>query len=360
MSSNELIFELVTEDKCPFYKIGDEFKLSGYARLLKIEGDKTFISTAIVRLPGSKQSCPILIGDLNKLLIQYEVIDKIPSTKMACGGCGGTVRLQSKMQKAVHAAPSSATRLKDMEIAAGLLSNFSIFRSLGEYDVKDIIPLLKLKKYPKGKIVIKKGDPAKNLYIILSGAVDVLDGKGARLSTLANGDVFGEMSLISGDTVGATIKVAKAAAIALIAEQDIKQLLNKYASLQTFLARNLVKRLTESNVLRAEEIASGMSGRLSEMPTLELLQALNLSQKTGVLTLTLSEGPAMLYLRDGNLINATYKSFEGKQAICEAVKEQEGRFKFDPNLPGDQKNTPIMGPMMEILLDTSRMLDEET
>jgi CRP-like cAMP-binding protein len=360
MSSNELIFKLFKESKCPFYKTGDEFKLSGNALLLKIEGENTFISTAIVRLPGSKQKCPILIGDLTKLLIQYETIAKIPSTEMACGGCGGTVRLQPKRQRVVQPTPTKETRLKDTAIAAGLLSNFSIFRSLGEYDVKDIIPLLKLKKYPEGKIVIKKGEPAKNLYIIISGAVDVLDEQGACLSTLANGDVFGEMSLISGDAVGATIKVAKAAAIVLIEEQDFKELLNKYASLQTFLARNLVKRLTESNILRAEEIASGMSGKLSELPALELLQALNLSQKTGVLTLTLSEGSATLYLRDGNLIKAAYKNFEGRQAICEAVKEQEGRFKFDPNLPGDQKNTPIMGPMMEILLDTSRMLDEQT
>jgi len=188
----------------------------------------------------------------------------------------------------------------------------------------------------------------------------VLDEKGACLSTLAKGDVFGEMSLISGDPVGATIKVAQAAAIVLIAEYHFKELLNKYASVQTFLTRNLAKRLTESNVLRAEEIASGMTGKISELPALDLLQALNLSQKTGVLTLAFSDGSATLCLRDGNLISAAYKNLKGRQAICAALKETEGRFKFDPNLPPDQKNTPIMGPMMEILLDTSRMLDEQT
>ncbi len=248
---------------------------------------------------------------------------------------------------------------KNMEIAASLLSNFSIFQSLDEYKLTDIISLLKLKKYPKGAIVIKKGDPAQNLYIILSGAVDVLNENDVRLSTLRKGDVFGEMSLISGDAVGATIKVAEAASIVYISGGDFKNVLNKVSSVQTYLTRILAQRLAASNVMRAEEIAPGMSGQLSELSVMELLQALHLSQKTGVLTLTLSQGSAKLCLKEGNLIKATYKNIEDKAAIYEALKEKEGRFKFSPNLPDEYKDAPVIGPMMEMLLETSRRIDEE-
>jgi hypothetical protein len=66
-----------------------------------------------------------------------------------------------------------------------------------------------------------------------------------------------------------------------------------------------------------------------------------------------------LYLREGSLIHAAYNKLEGKQAIYEALKETEGRFKFEPKLPDEHKNDSSMGPMMEILLEMSRRIDEE-
>lgn len=359
MSTNELIFKLIMESKCPLYDKGDEFKLSGNALFMNIKGERTFITTAIVRLPESKKNCPILIGDFDNLLIHYENIDRIPSAEIQCSGCEGIIRLLPERQTGRQQATTGEIRLKNQEAVAGFLSNLPIFRSLSEHDIRAILPLLKLKRFVKGKIIIWKGEPARHFHIILSGAVKVLDEQNACLSELVKGDIFGEMSLVSGEVVGATIKVAETAVVALIAEEDFKSLLNKYASVQMFLTRNLTKRLTESNTLRTEEIASGMSGKLSELPALELLQALNLSQKTGVLTLALSGGPAILYLRDGNLLGVQYKDLEGKRALCEALREKDGRFKFVPNLPEDLKEASVMGPMMEILLDTSRMLDEQ-
>ena len=360
MSSTELIFKLIKESDCPFYDVGDEIKLSGNALLLRLEDENTFISQAIVRFPGSKKSCRTLIGDLTKLLIQHENIDKIPPGEIDCSGCSGSARLQHAKEKEIPATGSEEPLSDNLEIATSLLGNFSIFRSLDEYNLRDIISLLKLKKFPKGAIIIKKGDQAKNLFIILSGAVDVLDDNGGRLSTLRKGEVFGEMSLISGDAVGATIKVAEDATIVFFEGQDFKGVLNKFSSVQTYLTRILAKRLADSNVLRAEEIASGMTGQLSELSIIELLQALNLSQKTGVLMLTLSRGLARLYMRDGNLVFADYNKQQGMQALYGALKESEGRFKFDPILPAEHSSTPAMGPMMEILLEMSRRIDEKS
>ena len=360
MSSTELTFKLIKESDCPFYDIGDEVKLSGNALLLRLEDENTFISQAIVRFPGSKKSCRTLIGDLTNLLIQHENIDKIPPGEVDCSGCTGSARLQHTRETAKSAAASEGPALDNLEIATTLLGNFSIFRSLDDYNLKDIISVLKLKKYPKGAIVIEKGDPAKNLYIILSGAVDVLDENASRLSTLRKGEVFGEMSLISGDAVGATIKVAEDATIVFIEGQDFKGVLNKFSSVQTYLTRILAKRLADSNVLRAEEIASGMTGQLSELSVIELLQALNLSQKSGILMLTLANGLARLYLSEGNLVHAVYNKLQGLQAVYGALKETEGRFKFDPVLPDEYADTPAMGPMMEILLEMTRRIDEKS
>jgi hypothetical protein len=102
-----------------------------------------------------------------------------------------------------------------------------------------------------------------------------------------------------------------------------------------------------------------MSGDLSQMSAIDLLQALDLSKKTGMLVLALPKGSARLLLKSGNLIQAVYGDKAGKEAIFDILKETEGRFKFSPDLPKDQLDTPEIGSLMEILLDTSRMIDEE-
>ena len=126
-----------------------------------------------------------------------------------------------------------------------------------------------------------------------------------------------------------------------------------------YLARTLTRRLAEANVQRAEEITSGMSGDLSQMSAVELLQALDLSQKTGILTLTLPNGSAQLLLDRGDLIRADYCHKVGKEAVFEVLKERVGRFKFSSNLPAARLNAPKIGSVMEILLEAARMIDEE-
>jgi CRP-like cAMP-binding protein len=139
---------------------------------------------------------------------------------------------------------------------------------LDEDNRRQIISLLKIKKYPQDTVIIKKGDPAKNLYIILSGIVDVLNEFKERLSTLGKGDVFGEMSLISGHPVGADIKVVETATIVSIDEMNFKKVLNQFPSVQMYLARVLAKRLADSNIMRSDEIGLITGRRGSPMAQL--------------------------------------------------------------------------------------------
>ena len=359
MSSTEILFKVVDETTCPYYKASDTFKLSGNALPINFDNENTFISTAIVRFPKDRNVCRALISDLTNILIDYKSIDKIPPIEIECSGCKGTIRVQMSderrsYQKAVTDAVSERT-----DLIASLLSNFSIFESVDEFNLREIVPFLKIKKYPKGSIVLKKGSPARNFYILLSGMAEVLDDRGVCLSRLSKSDVFGEMSLISGDPVGATIKVQESATIVVIKGSDFKKILIKFSSVQMYLAKILTKRLTESNVQRADEILSGMSGDLSQMCVAELLQALDLSQKTGTLKLSLPKGSAQLLMRSGKLIEANYSDKAGREAVYDIIKECEGRFKFTPDFPVDRLETPKIGSLTEILLNTSRMIDEE-
>ena len=259
MATLETYFKIIENNKCPMYKDGDEFRLSGNAISLELKQEKIFITTAIIKAPIEKKTCRILVGDLTKILIEYESIDKIPTSAVSCKGCTGTIKLKYTREKGELSNDTPPVRSENVNVIANVLSNFSIFQSLDIDSLKDIVPFLKLKKFPKGATILKKGAPAQNLFIILSGIVDVLDDDGVRLSNLKKGDVFGEMSLISGDPVGATIKVMKPATIVFIRGKDFNDVIIKFPSIQMYLARLLAQRLAKSNVERSEEAASGMT-----------------------------------------------------------------------------------------------------
>lgn len=357
MRNSELTFRIVANHNCPYYAAGDEFKLSGNALLLELRQEKTFVSTAIITPPYEKETCRTLIGDLTRVLIANENVDRIPKESLNCSGCSGNVTVEP-----CHSLRGDPTATKDrnrnIDVLAGILNNFSIFQALDRQNLRDIVGILKLKKYGRDEIILKKGEPARNLHVILSGSVDVLDEKGVRLSTLQKGDVFGEMSLISGEPVGATIRVLEPAAIIFIKGQDFKEIINKFPSIQLYLARLLAQRLAKSNLAIAEDVGSGMMGCLSELTPAELFQTMNLNQKTGRLSLQLPSGTAHVAFRKGEAVAAKCNGKRGKEAFFELLREHEGRFKFHPDLSEKERDAASIGSFMDLLLEGLRRLDE--
>jgi len=178
------------------------------------------------------------------------------------------------------------------------------------------------------------------------------------IASLGKGEVFGEMSLLSGETVGASIRVVEPVWILFINGRDFRKVLMKFPSLQMYFARLLARRLAQTNVARTEDFALAMSGKLSEIPPAELLQTLNQNQKTGVLNFELSKGPAFVSFREGQLIGVRYSEYKGIEAFFKILKEKDGRFKFKPGLTPEEMNTPELGDFMWLLMEGLNRIDE--
>jgi len=362
MSSPEAIFKIIEKNNCPLYEDGDEFKLSGKTLLLgnEKEKEKKFISTSVIRTSQDKPVCRILFADLTSVIIKHKNINEIADNYiMKCSGCTGSVRLEYKKERKSSHPVKITKQDNDISFATKLLNKFPIFQSLNESDIKRLIPILKMKKYPKGSVILRKGEPGSNLFIILSGKAEVLVDEGICISVMERGDVFGEISLLIGTPVGATIKVTEVVTVLLIYGRDFKRVLGMFPSLQMYFARLLAKRLAKTNVEKLEGLTSGMIGKLSDNPPAELFQTLNLNHKTGQLILYLSKGTGELSFREGNLIHAKYNEIEGKEAFFELLKEQEGRFKFSPGLTDEEDEATEMGDFMWLLMEGTRRMDEE-
>ena len=359
MSFLEAVFELIEDNSCPFYGLGDRFKLSGKALLLEHKQEKTFISTTIIKFPLEKSACRILIEDISEVLIKYKSIDRVPGYIIDCSGCTGTIRLECKREKKSLTADEESKPDTDIAVVESLLSNFSFFKVLDENDIKSYVPFLKLTKFAPGEVILEKGKIGRNLFIIVSGSVEVLGEKDVSITFLGKGEVFGEMSLLSGDPVTATIKAVEPTKVIYINGDDFRKLLNKSPSLHMYFTRLLSRRLAEINARRSEELESGVTGNLSDLPPYELCQIFNVNLKTGVLRLDLAKGLAEIAFREGKLIRVEYAGQEGREAFFKLLKEREGRFKFITGLEPDEMTTPEIGEFTFLLMDGLRRIDED-
>jgi len=322
-------------------------------------GEHSFINTTVVHVPPDRDQCKILHADLTKLIIEYERADQIPDCLISCSGCSGTIRLEH-FQGLQSKRDDQEIEDNPITSLAHKFYNFPFFRSLDRNHLNEVLKHFKLIKKEKNKIVIRKGDPGGHFYILVSGRVEILNDAGIPISTLEQGEVFGEMSLICDENAGATVQAIEDCEILSMEHKHFKTILQKYPALQQYFTRLLARRLSDSNRLRSDDYASGMIGKLEEIPPEALFQTMNMNGKTGILTITqLPLGTARFSLRQGSLIKASYGGMRGEAAFHAVLREKTGRFKFTPGLPPEDFEVPEIGYFMKLLMEGMQKVDEE-
>lgn len=348
------IFIITEDNHCPLYNAGEELK----------------IHEGFLTLPVAKQTCMTLANELIRIASEDESYERMQDgerkkTKFDCGGCTGLIRFEFKKEKGFEtlqmkllAASERKEKIKNVARFAGLLRTIEIFEPLKDDDLLDLATLLKLNDYPWGFPIVQKGDPGINLYIVMEGKVEVLDEEGITLAELVHGDVFGEMSLLSGDPVTTTIIASEPSRMAVMNQKDFRHILTRFPALQVFFYKLLVNRITSINLQRAEELASGMVGQVADIPIVELCQMINSNQKTGTLKIEHDEVRATLMFDEGELIHADVLNMTGKEAFFKALSIKGGRFKFTQGLSVVQKQQHVIGGFMGLIMEGMKRIDD--
>jgi CRP/FNR family transcriptional regulator, cyclic AMP receptor protein len=359
MSFPKVLFRIIENRDCPLYDFGDIFSVTGIAISIVNEEENVFITTTIVHTPLGKKACKILTGDLTKIIMHYERGDKVPVCLISCSGCTGAIRLEHNKEGAIALLESEEPYSNELGSMLHLLSGFAFFKNIDQKNLDKVVQFFQLNKYQKGAIIIRKGEPGGNFYIIVTGSVNVINDAGMTISKLGKGEVFGEMSLICNESVSATIQVAKPTSILSIGRENFQKILDRYPAIQLYFSRLMASRLNKSNLIRNEDLSSGMIGNLAEIPPEALFQTLNMNNKTGILTISeLTKGTARFSFRQGSLIKAKYIDFTGEAAFYEILKEHKGRFRFTPGIPPEDFEVPEIGYFMKLLMEGMRRLDE--
>ena len=350
----DAIFVVTEERACPIYNVGEEFKVEGMG----------------LSVPEAKPVCLMMVRELMQALSERKSFERltqhgVQKVKFECGGCTGLIRFEFKrdkgfatLQMKLLAAAEQRARMRHLDRFYDTLRGLDIFEPLDEDSLRDLTGQLQLREYPANKIVLKKGDPGTHLHIILEGRVAVVGDDGQTLSEMGVGDIFGEMSLLSGEPVTTSIHSRERTRLAALSSKDFKHTLNKYPVLQVFFYRMLVER-AQANTLRAGTISSGMTGRLTDINAVELFQLINSSQKTGRVRLVFEEDKGEVAFNEGELVRAECGPLTGKEAFFAVLARSEGSFTYTSGLTAEELALPVIGGFMGLIMVGMRRMDED-
>jgi CRP-like cAMP-binding protein len=354
MEFRNAIFVVTEERFCPIYNVGDEFNVLRDA----------------LTIPGVKPACLILVRSIMRIVEGQDALKRhtvfgTQKVKFECGGCSGLIRFEYKKEKEyattqmkLLASARKRRESEELEEFTDMLKSFPVFAPLSDNDLYDLFTLLRFKKYGRDEIILRAGDPGTNLYIILTGRVEVVDDDGETITELQSGGVFGEMSLLTGAPVVTSVYSREETKLATLTSKDFKHVLHRYPVLHVFFYRLLIDRAGSKSRQLTREIGSGMTGDITQVHVVDLFQMINAGQKTGTVELKFDDGRAMVYFSEGELVYAEYKELLGKEAFFALLGKTSGQFTFTPGLPDEVEDFDVIGGFMGLVMEGMQRLDE--
>ena len=134
-----------------------------------------------------------------------------------------------------------------MEPLEGLLKELQLFKGFSQTELKVLIEKSQLRAFAPQEAIIHFGQPGRFLGIICDGEAEaVVTGKMGdrqRLGLLKRGDIFGEMSLLTGEPTSADVIALESCQVFLIPQETFSAFLAVNTEAVRIMARTITERL---------------------------------------------------------------------------------------------------------------------
>jgi NTE family protein/lysophospholipid hydrolase len=132
------------------------------------------------------------------------------------------------------------------------LDSSDLARALGADALTALSSEVRTFELDAGAVLVHQGDTADELYLLLSGSLEVaIDGAGGEqtLTRLGAGATVGEIALLAGDRRSATVRACEPCTLAAISEAGFQRLLVEHPVEAESLARRASERLRETQLV---------------------------------------------------------------------------------------------------------------
>ena len=132
-----------------------------------------------------------------------------------------------------------------------LLQSVSIFWDLNENDLGRIADKMVAKHFENGNYIFLEDSDGEQCFFVLEGSVKVTrlskDGREVILAMLNEGDFFGEMSLLDGESRSANVIALEETKVLTLDRNDFIAVVNDYPQIAVQLLKELARRLRKSD-----------------------------------------------------------------------------------------------------------------
>lgn len=137
-----------------------------------------------------------------------------------------------------------------------VLRHIDLFSTLDQMEHQLLARSLEHRPYAQGDYIFREGELDHFLYIINSGRADVFisddEGNDAYAFSLEQGEIFGEIGLLTGEPRGATVKASSPLECYVLGKEDISDLLIKRTEIAEEMSQVMVSRQSALQKVRAD------------------------------------------------------------------------------------------------------------
>lgn len=216
-------------------------------------------------------------------------------------------------------------------------------------------------RFPADIEILSQGQINDTLYIVRRGRVAIQKamegGAVLELASLGPGEVFGEMSLLSGEECNATVRTVENSELVAVQQEDLDIVMASNPALHRWFSHLFVERLHDTDQQLADRLVGGMSGKLSMIGLLDVVQTLMIARQSGRLNVSRRMDSGVLYISGGQVLDATLGRMKGEDAFYSMARWTEGSFSF---ISEERSNIPrtVKRDTMHLMMDAARMMDE--
>jgi CRP-like cAMP-binding protein len=123
-----------------------------------------------------------------------------------------------------------------------MLADVPLFSGCSKKELKTIAMLADEIDLRQGKVLTRQGAPGREFFVLLEGSVEVVrDGK--PVTTLGEGDFFGELALVSNIPRTATVTATSPIRALVVVGRDFRRLLSEDASIAVKVLGAMAERM---------------------------------------------------------------------------------------------------------------------
>jgi len=147
---------------------------------------------------------------------------------------------------------------------ARVLQGNEVLREIEAEKLADLLAAAEYRVFGAGETIIREGDEGDYFYHVYSGAVNVLK-QGQVIARLQAGDFFGEISLVTGERINATVEADVESVVILVSSARFKQVVDMSEKMAMKLSAVITRRQEEMELFR-EKNRMADTGALKKDP----------------------------------------------------------------------------------------------